>query len=132
MHSIRIGLGILFVACWSVVNATPTTATGSFYLEIRGSGRQVSISKKATFDDVVYFRVRVDADDGDHSLLISIYDGSGRQVYNAESTLTVSDGRTVNSTHYGFKDGRDAPGSWWYVASVDGKIVASESLVVEH
>lgn len=132
MQSIRIGLAAILVACWSmVVTATPVTGTGSFYREIPDSDRQVPISKKAKFDDAVYFRVRVTADDGDHAIVISIYDGNGRQVYNAESTVTVSGGRATDSTHYGFHARRDAPGTWWYVAAIDGKIVASESLIVE-
>jgi len=130
MRHLRISLLVLlFVSLPVSLLAAAPTGAGSFFVKAPGSEREIPISN-ATFKDQVYFRVHVHANDGDHAMQITIYDGSGREVCNAESTLFVKDGTGVDITSYGFSSKRDASGTWWYVAAVDGKVVASESLNV--
>ena len=68
--------------------------------------------------------------DGDHALRLVIYDGSGREVYQSVSTVTARDRKWKSATCYGFKVGRDAPGTWWYVAELDEQPLVSKELVV--
>jgi hypothetical protein len=72
----------------------------------------------------------VSTEDGDHALRLVIYDGGGREVYQAVSTVTARDRKWVSVTCYGFKSLRDAPGTWWYVAELDDQPLVSTELLV--
>lgn len=104
--------------------------TASFFRESSGSGALIPITS-ATFQDKVFFRVEIDAVDGEHSLEFNVYDGNGREVLYAERVVVAS-GNTVTSVmSYGYDVQRDAPGTWWYVAALDNEVALSRSLKVD-
>ncbi|MFC4312472.1 hypothetical protein ACFPN2_25540 [Steroidobacter flavus] len=95
-----------------------------------GTDRRTPLAGQATFADKIYFEFWIQADDGEHSLQVNVYDGDGREVYIGQSTMVVKNGRGGGAVTYGFNRGRDAPGTWWYVAALDDKVVVSSSLDV--
>ena len=121
---------LILLVCWpSLASTAGPTGDGSFYKQFRGTERRTAVTT-ATFADKIYFDFVIDAEDGEHPLQVNIYDGEGREVLNAQSTLVVSDGRGRAGISYGFKRGRDAPGTWWYVVALDGTIAVSSSIAV--
>lgn len=130
MRNRRIMAAILVVACLPVVLwAGNSSGIGSFFKQVPGTDRQIPITG-ATFADKVFFRYVISAEDGEHSLQVNVYDGSGREVYNSESTLVVKGGRAGGALSYGFNRSRDSPGKWWYVAALDDTVVVSSALDV--
>jgi hypothetical protein len=123
---------MLLLACFpaAALWAGGPTGEARFSKQIPGTDRRAWTSAHATFADQIYFEYRIQAEDGEHSLQVNVYDGEGREVYNAQSTLVVSSGRGDGAISYGFKGNRDAPGTWWYVAALDDKVVVSSSLDV--
>jgi len=130
MRSFR-GLAVaVLLSCLPVVLVAGVSGgVGSFFKQIPGTDRRVPITD-ATLADKVIFQILIVTQDGEYPLQINVYDGSGREVYNAESTVVAKDGRAGALVSYGFNPGRDAPGTWWYVAALDGRVVASNSLKV--
>jgi hypothetical protein len=120
---------ILLASSPGLLSAADPTGVASFSKQIPGTDRR-TVATSATFADKIYFELVVDAEDGEHPLLVNIYDGEGREVLNAQSTLSVSKGRGRAGFFYGFKRGRDAPGVWWYVAELDGTVIVSSSIEV--
>jgi hypothetical protein len=130
MRTYKIFALVCLLACMpGVIFAASATATARFLVQVPGTDREIPVTS-ATISDLVWFRVQFNIDDGEHSLQISIYDGKGKQVYDAESTLVAEKGKANNGTAYGYKADHDAPGIWWYVAAVDGKVLVSSSLKV--
>lgn len=80
--------------------------------------------------DKVYFEVRINVKDGEHSLFFTVYDGNGKQVLNAERIVVAKDNVAGSAVSYGFDPRRDAPGTWWYVVAVDNEIMVSSSIPV--
>jgi hypothetical protein len=89
------------------------------------------LSAKLDDKDVCLIIKDVSTSDGDHALRLTIYDGSGREVYQAISTVTAKDKKWQSTTCYGFKVGRDVSGTWWYVAELDEQPLVSKDLVVK-
>jgi hypothetical protein len=87
-------------------------------------------SAKLNDKDVCLNIKDVSTADGDHALRLTIYDGGGREVYQAVSTVTAKDKKWQSTTCYGFKSGRDLSGTWWYVAELDDQPLVSKELVV--
>jgi len=112
-----------------VMSGIAPTGIGSFAKLIPGTDKQVAITS-ALLTDTVFYRISLIAGDGEHLLRVNVYDGSGREVFNAESSVIVKDRHAGRSLSYGFSATRDAPGTWWYVAALDGKVVISNSLEV--
>jgi hypothetical protein len=112
-----------------VLFAKDPTGIGSFSKDVPGTDRRIPIGA-ATLADRVYFHFFVLAEDGEHALQVNVYDGDGREVYRSESTLLVEGGQGGRGVMYGFDTRRDAPGTWWYVAALDERVVLSNSLEV--
>jgi hypothetical protein len=130
MRKRKIVTVMLLLACLPVVLfAENPTSSGIFFKQVPGTDRQIPIDD-ATLADKVYFHILIGAEDGEHSLQVNVYDGSGREVFRAESVLLAEGGRGGVSVSYSFNARRDAPGTWWYVAALDEKVVVSNSLEV--
>lgn len=84
----------------------------------------------AKLSDRSYFEYAIDAEDGEHPLQVTVYDGDGREVYDGQVALAIGGGRGWGATSYGFRRRRDEPGIWWYVAALDNKVVVGSSLEV--
>lgn len=119
----------LLLACTSIALAAGSSDSGRFTKQVQGTDRRIAINE-ARFADRVFFQFSIAATDGEHALDLNVYDGEGREVYNSQSTLVARSGRAGGSVSYGFDAYRDAPGTWWYVAAIDGKIVVSSSIQV--
>ena len=122
-------IGALLLFWVPALMAAEVMASGGFTKLVPGTDKRVA-AENVTLADKIYFQILVVADDGDHSLQVNIYEGEGREVYNSESTLTARGGQAGVAVSYSFNAARDAPGLWWYVAAVDGKVVLSKSLEV--
>lgn len=122
------------VACFmlslatSVAAGDSATAEASFFKRLPNADRIEGIVS-ATFDDDVCFRVRGTAANGEYLSEVTVYDGAGREVSRVMGPLRVESGRWGRIFCYGFRD-EDAPGEWWYVASLNDKPIVSESLIV--
>jgi len=85
----------------------------------------------ARLDQYVCLRIRATlTQDGDHLFQLVIYDGMGREVHLSKATVTAIGQRWERNGCYGFNEGRDAPGTWWYVAELDGNPLFSESIEI--
>lgn len=132
MYNRRTCAVLLLLACFpgAALWANGPTGEARFSKQIPGTDRRASMPAQATLADQIFFEYRIQAKDGDHSIQVNIYDGDGREVYNSSSTLAVRSGRGAGAVSYGFDRTRDAPGTWWYVAALDDKVVVSSSLDV--
>jgi hypothetical protein len=102
---------------------------GFFTRTEKNADKHFSIAK-AKLTDTVYFGVAITIANGDHVFEVTVYDGSGREVYRSENAVFAKARTVQRLTHYGFDPSRDVPGEWWYVASIDKQIVVSMMLPV--
>jgi hypothetical protein len=92
MRSVRtLLLALLMCACTVAHGAHPSGISG-FSKRVSGTDSRVPIAH-ASFADKIFFDVFIIANAGEHSLQVTIYDGTGREVYNSESRVVASGGR---------------------------------------
>ena len=129
---IKLRRDLVFVVLFSVLSvAQAIEAKGQGYFEklIVGS-QKTAPATQASLTEKVTYTFLLTASPGEHPLLIVIYDGSGREVFRSQSTLTVRTGPAGRSISYGYDRARDAPGTWWYVVHLDSQVVLSNSIEV--
>jgi hypothetical protein len=113
----------------AVVFADAPFATASFEREIEGSDERVPISSAALGDLVCLTVKDVSTASGDHSFRLVIYDGRGNEVHQSVTRITARENRWVYVSCY-YYQGRDMPGTWWYVAELDDQPLISKELKV--
>jgi len=94
--------------------ATVPLASGTFV-------RVDRVAKKSTVIDSAYLGeedICFDLEstftpDGDHELQITIYDGGGREVYQAHGTVTARGAAWDHRVCHGMDIERDLAGTWW-------------------
>jgi hypothetical protein len=124
---------VAFVVLFSLCSASlALEVNGSGYFEklMQGSDKGVPITR-ATLADKVSYKFSLIVLPGEYPLLIAIYDGKGREAFRAQATLTVTTGHAGRSISYDFDKLRDAPGTWWYVVTLNDQVVLSTSIEVE-
>ncbi|HEY5807489.1 MAG TPA: hypothetical protein VIT67_05950 [Povalibacter sp.] len=129
MDKVRAAVLTLLLIWAPVLLAGDAAAVGSFLKELPGTDQTIPVTS-ATFADKIFFQLKAHVEDGEHSLLVNVYDGKGREVLNAERVVIARGNVAGGAVTYGFDPGRDAPGTWWYVAALDGKVVVSSSIEV--
>ena len=120
---------LVLLSAASVAHAIEVKGQGYFEKLITGSQKTVPATQ-ASLADKVSYTFLLTTSSGEHPLLIVIYDGSGREVFKSQSTITVRTGPAGRSITYGYDRVRDAPGTWWYVVHLDSQVVLSNSIEV--
>jgi hypothetical protein len=112
--------------------ATAPQATGTFVRVDRVTKKWAVIDSAYLGEkDVCFDLESTFTPDGDHVLQVTIYDGGGREVYQARSTVTARRARWGDRTCVEGDVYRDLAGTWWYVAELDGEPLVERSLKVE-
>jgi hypothetical protein len=128
----RVPPSIAFILCLLLspaLSALEPSGSGSFEKSVPGTATRVPITR-ATLSDLVSYKIVVTADVGGYPILVTIYDGGGREAFRAESKLPIGGGTQERILTYSYDKSKDAPGTWWYVVAVSGKVVLSNSIEV--
>jgi hypothetical protein len=126
----RCGVFVLLLWLSSASLALEASGHGHFEKLIRGTDKGVTITR-ATLADRVSYKFVVVALPGEYPFMMTIYDGQGREVFRALATLTVREALVGRSISYEYDKSKDAPGTWWYVVTLNDKVVLSASIDVE-
>jgi len=112
--------------------ANPPPAEYRFTKRLPNSEERVEI-KAATFDDLqLCFNVVGFASDGDHAAEIAVYDASGREKARLFKTVLAKGvSWSISFCPATVKD-EDAPGEWWFVATLDDTPVISASIPIAY
>jgi hypothetical protein len=119
----------MLVALASVVTFAAGTTNTWFALRPLGTNKYQPISK-ATIGDTVFFIARGPASDGQHQLVLKVFDGAGRESLTATTTVEARDGMWSASLGCLTNPRVDTPGTWWFVFELDGEPRASRKLEV--
>lgn len=107
--------------------ANPPPAEHSFTVRPPLSEERIKVTE-ATFDDELCFHVKGFASDGEHVYEIVVFDASGRETLRVTAPVLAKGAVWRGAICPSAKKDVDAPGEWWFVATIDDTPVISASI----
>lgn len=125
----------ILAVCVSALGVAAASAPGtggriSFYAHQTDGNLQGQLTVASI--DIKKFTISVNASnvsDGSHEVAIVVYDGNGVEAFHATRSERYKGGYAGASFGYTF-DKYDAPGTWWVIATLDGRALAEQQIQI--